>query len=150
MKIDLPITVKDKALTENQLVLIALLYRLRKMYKTEWYCMYRYDLGIILQHCRTCHPLMMFEGLTPYIKVRYSSDYKMDISLKKWTEKTYEYQLQDFRNVIVWSMLQDEAGFLETKEPADGTKVIATPSKRNLIAAINTHYMDYDRIRLRK
>lgn len=93
---------------------------------------------------------MMFEGLTPYITVRYSSDYKMDVKLKTWTEETYEHQLEDFRNVIVWSMLEDQGGFLETKEPANGSKVISDPSKRNLIAAINTHYMDYGRIRLRK
>ena len=152
MKIELPITVKDKGLTDNQLVLIAFLYKLRQMYKTEWYCIYKYDIGTILQVNRTCHPLKMFEGLTPYLTARYSSDYKMDIALKQWTEETFEYQLQDFRNVIVWSLLLDNSGYLETSksEPANGLKLNAAPYKRHIAAALNIHYMDYGRIRLRK
>ncbi len=152
MKIELPITVKDKGLTDNQLVLIAFLYKLRQMYKSEWYSIYKYDLGTILQVNRTCHPLKMFEGLTPYLTARYSSDYKMDIALKQWTEETFEYELQDFRNVIVWCTLVDNSGYLETpkNEPADSLKLNASPYKRNLAAALNIHYMDYGRIRLRK
>lgn len=150
MIIKIPATVQDPTLTENQLILIAFLHRLRKMYKTEWYSIYRYDLGIMLQQYKSCHPLMMFEGLTPYVTVRYSSDYKMDVKLKRWTDKTYEYQLQDFRNVIVWSIIEDHQGFIEQREPSDSGKVIATPNRRHLISAINTHYLEYERNRLRK
>ena len=148
MTIQLPTTVQNKGLTENQLILIAFLHRLRTMYQSEWYSIYKYDLGVILQHCRTCHPLMMFEGLTPYIRVRYSSDYKMDLKLKQWTEETFEYQIKDFRNVIVWSVIEDNHGYLEVKEPKESQKFI--PKNRILAAALNTHYMEYGRIRLRK
>jgi len=118
------------------------------MYQSEWYSIYKYDLGVILQHCRTCHPLMMFEGLTPYISARYSSDYKMDIALKHWTEETFEYQIKDFRNVIVWSIIEDNHGYIEVKEPKESQKFI--PKNRILASALNTHYMEYGRIRLRK
>ena len=152
MTLELPITVQNKGLTENQLVLIAFLHRLRTIYNSEWYSIYKYDLGTILQVNRTCHPLKMFEGLTPYVTARYSSDYKMDLKLKRFTEDTYEHLIQDFRNVIVWSHIVDNSGYLETpkNEPADSLKLNASPYKRHLAAALNIHYMDYGRIRLRK
>ena len=153
MKIKVPITVRNKKLTDNQLVFIAFLYKLRMMYEVEWYSLYRYDIGVILQDKRTSvFPLKMFEGLSKFIRVRHSSDYKMDLKLKNWTEQYFEYEIQDFRNVIVWSMILDHQGYLETprNEPAEGLKPHATPTKRNLVAALNIHYTEYGRIKLRE
>lgn len=153
MKIQLPITVKNKGLTDNQLVFIAFLYRLRKMYHSEWYSIYKYDIGVILQTNRTSpFPLNMFEGLTNYIKVRYASDYKMDLKLKQWSEESFEYKIKDFRNVIVWSILIDHNSYLETDRniPSDIMKLNASATKRNLVAALNIHYTEYERIKLRE
>ncbi len=153
MKIKLPITVRNKRIPENGLILIALLHKLRLMYEVEWYCLYKYDIGTIVQHNRTSlFPLKMFESLSQHIRVRHSSDYKMDLKIKNWTEESFEYTIQDFRNVIIWSIILDHQGYLETSknEPAEGLKPHATPSKRHLVSALNIHYTEYGRIRLRE
>ena len=153
MKISLPITVQNKGLTDNQLVFIAFIHRLKLTYPAEWYSIYKYDIGVILQTNRTSpFPLNMFEDLTKYVRVRYASDYKFDIYLKNWTEESFEYEIKDFRNVIVWSLLIDHNSYLETDRniPSDIMKLNASATKRNLVAALNIHYQDYGRIRLRE
>jgi len=151
MTITLPIVVKNKGLKENQLILIALLHKLRLMYGNEWYTLYKYDIGTILQDNRSSpYPLYMFNGLSHVLRVRYSSDYKMDLKVKNWSPEEFEYTIKDFRNVVVWSILLDNNNYAETSrnEPSKGVKQSSTPSKRHIAAAINIHYLEYDRSRL--
>lgn len=155
MTIQLPKTVQHltQKVSEEKLVLIALLHKLRKQYGVEWYSLYRFDITtIVSEGLRYNDPHKIFTGLTSVIRVRHCNDIKLDIKLKRWTNEEFEYKLEDFRNVIIWSHILDQ-GQLEETDANRTTKSWEQRSGKNfenLSRLLKIHYLEYERNRIRK
>ena len=152
MTIQLPKTAHHliHKVSEEKLVLIALLHKLRKEYGVEWYSLYRYDITtIITDGIRFDNPHKIFEGLSSVIRVRYASDTKLDVKLKRWQDQEFEYQLQDFRNVIIWTHILDQGKLEETEELPACWQRRSGKHFENLARLLKKYYLEYERNRIR-
>jgi len=155
MTIQLPKTVQHltQKVSEEKLVLIALLHKLRKQYGVEWYSLYRFDITtIVSEGLRYNDPHKIFSGLTSVVRVRYCSNIKLDIKLKRWTTEEFEYKLEDFRNVIIWSHILDQGQLEETDANRTSKSWEQRSGKNfeNLSRLLKIHYLEYERNRIRK
>ena len=155
MTIQLPKTVQHLVgkVSEEKLVLIALLHELRKEYGVEWYSLYRFDITtIVSEGLRYNDPHKIFGGLTNVLRVRYCNDIKLDIKLKRWTPEEFEYKLEDFRNVITWTHILDQGKLEETEANRVAHSWTQRSGKHfeNLSRLLKIHYKEYERNRIRK
>ena len=155
MTIQLPKTAHHliHKVSEEKLVLIALLHKLRKEYGAEWYSLYRFDITTIISSgIRFNDPHKIFTGLTEVVRVRFCSDIKLDLKLKRWTSQEFDYKLNDFKNVIVWTHILDQGNLEETDE----NRAAACWTKRsgkdfeNLSRLLKIYYLEYERNRIRE
>lgn len=138
-------------MSEEKLVLIALLHKLRKEYGVEWYSLYRYDITtIVTDGIRFDNPHKIFEGLSSVIRVRYASDTKLDIKLKRWQDQEFEYKLNDFRNVIIWTHILDQGKLEETEELPVCWRKRSGKNYENLARLLKKYYLEYERNRIRE
>ena len=155
MTIQLPKTVHHliHKVSEEKLVLIALLHKLRKEYGDEWYSLYRFDITTIVSDgLRFDNPHKIFEGLTQIVRVRWCSDHKLDIKLKRWQNQEFEYKLNDFRNVIIWTHILDQGKLEETEanKPSSTWTRRSGKNYENLSRLLKIYYLEYERNRIRK
>jgi len=134
---------------EEELLFIAFLHHIRKKYPDyEWFNIYIYDMNTILGKVHASpSPFFAVQNIKHIMKVRYSSDYKLDVKLKNWTGEEFTYNLQSFRNVVVWSMILDHNNLVETPKNTYGNKTYwsnAAPNKRYITSAIKSQYHKYD------
>ena len=94
----------------------------------------------------------MFSGLTKVIRVRYVNDIKFDIKLKRWTHDEFDYVIQDFRNVIIWTHILDQKDLEETDANRSPTSWTQRSGRKyeNLARLLKIEYLEYERNRLRK
>ena len=132
--------------------MIALLHKLSKQYGDIWFNFYIYDVKmIIVEKNRLNNPLDVFEGMQHYLKTAYTSDRNIDLRLKRWTGDEFDYQLKDFRNVLIWSMILDEGpNYIEHNRVPKVQQHRSMYHKENLVRALKTDYLEYERNRLRK
>ena len=155
MTIQLPKTAKYLVtnVDEDKLMLIALLHKLRKQFGVEWYTLYKYDITTIIpEGLRYNDPHKIFTGLTKVIRVRYVNDVKFDIKLKRWTNDEFDYEIQDFRNAIIWTHILDQRDLEETdanRSPSSWTQRSGRKYE-NLAKLLKTDYLEYERNRIRK
>jgi len=155
MTIQLPKTAHHliHKVSEEKLVLIALLHKLRKEYGVEWYSLYRYDITtIVTDGLRFDNPHKIFEGLTSVVRVKYYNDSKLDVKLKRWTNQEFEYKLDDFRNVIIWTHILDQGKLEETEDNIPAACWIKRSGKNyeNLSRLLKKYYLEYERNRIRE
>ena len=134
---------------EEELLVVALLHHIRKMYnKHEWFSLYRYDVNTILGEVHASpNPFYCIRNLKSVIQGKNIIDYKLDLRLKRWTGEEFTYQIQDFRNLIVWSIILDHRTYAETSRNKPSNKVYwtnASADKRYLVSAIKSQYHKYD------
>lgn len=152
MTIQLPLTVKNADLDESQLIMIALLHKLSKQYGDTWFNFYIFDIKMILvDKNRIKIPTDVFEGMRQYVKVAYTSERNLDVRLKRWTGDEFDYQIKDFRNVLIWCIILDEGpNYIERNRVPLVQQHRSMYHKENLIRALKTDYLEYERNRLRK
>lgn len=155
MTIQLPKTVQHLVgkISEEKLILIALLHHLRKEFGVEWYSLYRYDITtIVTEGLRYNDPHKIFTGLSNVLRVRYYNDIKLDIKLKRWTSEEFDYVIQDFRHVIIWSHILDQRNLEETdanRAPSSWTQRSGR-NFENLARILKIDYLEYERNRIRR
>ena len=155
MTIQLPKTVQHLVgkISEEKLILIALLHHLRKEFGVEWYSLYRYDITLIItEGLRYNDPHKIFTGLTSVIKVRYVNDYKLDLKLKRWTNDEFDYVIQDFRHVIIWSHILDQGNLEETPDNTlhEMWWIRSNRKSEALARILKIDYLEYERNRIRR
>ena len=141
--------------SEAELVFIAFLHKLHTMYEDhKWFGMYKYDIYTIIGIVHIAEsPHFAIKNLTNVVQMANTSEYKVDIRLKRWTGQEFTYELTNFRNIIVWSMLLDHRTYGEDSKNTYKNKIYwnnAHSSKRNLVAAIKYKHYEYDCNPIRK
>jgi len=134
--------------TEEELLLVAFMHYVKKQYPDhDYYSIWQYDVTTILGVLRTGEgPAFMFKNLTSVFVVAMTSDYKFDMKFKHWEPDEIDYELQDFRNIVVWSYILDQGALAEYDHntPSKTFWLVPNPGNRNFVAAIKAKYKDYD------
>lgn len=137
--------------SEEELLLIAFMHHVKKQYPDhDYYSIWQYDVTAILGVPRTGDsPAFMFKNLTRIFVVAMTSDYKFDMKFKHWEPAEVDYELQDFRSVVVWSHILDQGPLAENDRniPSETFWLVANPGKRHFVSSIKTKYRDYKQIK---
>ena len=148
MQIKLPLIHKARLekMKESDVLLVGFMHMLKLKYmEYDWFSVWKYDVSVITGATKLgITPAFMFQGTTEILRAAYVQNHKLDVSFKKWSEATYDYELTEFRNEVVWSMILDGGNtgtYAEQahKMPKEKDWNRAHFDKRNIISAIKNY-----------
>jgi hypothetical protein len=155
MTIQLPTTAKHLVgqVNEEKLILIALLHLLHKEYGHNWCSLYHYDVTLIVSEAiRFNDRHTPFEDIRGVVNMRYCNNYKTDLMLKRWTTDEFDYKIQDFKHVIIWTHILDLGNLEETAYNIvpSSWRMRSRKEFENLSKLLKKHCLEYDRNQIRK
>lgn len=159
MIVKLPKTVESliNELPENDIMFIAFMHMLKTMYPNyTWFHIWRYDAAVIVNAFATgMLPNSMFKRLRKIFTIGLVNDTRLDVKFIVHTEKEFDYEITDYRNVVLWSHILDQGSTGNYNEyphniPKSTYVSVAAKEKRHFVSALKSQAKVYDTKRVRK
>lgn len=130
-------------LDEKKIMLVVFMHMLQSKYQdTEWFSVWKYDFAVIVAlNGHPSSPHFMFKDLTQVFKAAYVCDHKIEVKFKHWDPEEIDYEIREYRNIILWSYILDQGQtgtYIEYQKDILNETYwnVAAFNKRHLVSAL--------------
>lgn len=141
-------------LTEGQIMVLGLVWKLSKMYQEEYLVFYKSDLQTMINSIDSSGNIhLVFIDTESMLRVADIGEWKLAIKPIRYGDDEMTYIIKDLRNVVLWSWIMSQKDFTEYEAPRETQRKYTPPNtyqgqlKRYLIASYPTFKYNEEIIR---